>query len=197
MGKLRKTRNLNAETPFGIHAVCGLSVVALLALAACVFAASTVQADARLPRTQSAPSSTVAAPRFTFAPQLSGYQLPAAPRHSEAVSAWFRGVASWYGPHFNGHLAADGTVYDMYAMTAATTEFHPKLPLGTSVRVLDGRSGRSVVVRITDRGPLPNGRIIDLSYGAARKLAMVKPGTAYVRLHVLQWGKDRYHHDAQ
>jgi peptidoglycan lytic transglycosylase len=196
MAKLRKTRNLNAETPFGIHAICGLSVVALLALAACVFAASAVQADARLPRTQSAPSSITAAPQFTFAPQLVGRLQPAAPLHKD-VAAWFRGIASWYGPHFNGHLAADGTVYNMYAMTAATTEFQPELPLGSKVRVLDGRTGRSVVVRITDRGPLPNGRIIDVSYGAARKLAMVKHGTAYVRLHVLRWGKDRYHQDAE
>lgn len=81
----------------------------------------------------------------------------------------------------------------MYALTAATTEFHPELPLGTRVLVLDGRSGRSVVVRITDRGPLPNGRIIDLSYGAARKLSMVKPGLAYVHLHVLKWGDNRYY----
>lgn len=187
---------MNIEVPLRFHAYCGLSVIALLGLAACIFAASAVQADARLPRTPSAPSSTLPASPFTFAPQLVDLHQQQAPLHRD-VAAWFRGIASWYGPNFNGHVTASGTVYDMYAMTAATTEFHPELPLGTKVRVLDNRSGRSVVVRITDRGPLPNGRVIDLSYGAARKLAMVKPGTAYVRLHVLRWGKDRYHHDAE
>jgi rare lipoprotein A len=110
--------------------------------------------------------------------------------------AWFHGVASWYGPAFNGRLTASGRVYDMYAMTAATSEFHTTLPLGTTVRVVNSHNGRSVVVHITDRGPLPNGRIIDLSYGAARKLAMVKPGIAHVRVHVLHWGDGGYHRGA-
>ncbi len=72
----------------------------------------------------------------------------------------------------------------MYAMTAC----HPTLPFGSVVRVVNLDNHRSVVVRITDRGDLYEGRIIDLSYGAARKLAMIKPGLASVKLEVLSWG---------
>ncbi len=73
----------------------------------------------------------------------------------------------------------------MYAMTAC----HPTLPFGTIVRVTNRENNRSVVVRITDRGYLFEGRILDLSYGAARKLAMIKPGTARVDLEVLSMGR--------
>jgi len=73
----------------------------------------------------------------------------------------------------------------MYAMTAC----HPNLPFGTIVRVVNRRNGRSVVVRITDRGYLYSGRILDLSYGAAQKLGMIKSGLAQVDLEVLSWGK--------
>jgi rare lipoprotein A (peptidoglycan hydrolase) len=153
-----------------------------------------VHADTFIPGRQDAPLLPAIYPEFTVAPGLPHLQpacetIPAQPSQR---GAWFRGIASWYGPYFNGRLTANGEIYNMFAMTAATTEFHPKLPLGTRVRVVDSHNGRSVVVRITDRGPLPNGRIIDLSYAAARKLAMVKPGIARVELHVLRWGDDRY-----
>ena len=77
----------------------------------------------------------------------------------------------------------------MYGMTAC----HPTLPFGSLVRVVNLKNGRSVVVRITDRGYLFKGRILDLSYGAAQKLAMTKPGLAEVQLEVLSLGKP--HHD--
>jgi len=95
------------------------------------------------------------------------------------------GIASWYGGVFNGRKTASGERFDMYAMTAC----HPNLPFGTIVRVVHRRNGRSVVVRITDRGYLYSGRILDLSYGAAQKLGMVKSGLAQVDLEVLSWGK--------
>lgn len=194
MGKYRKTRNLKTETPLREQVSRGLSVVGLLALAAAICAASAAQTDARLPESQSdAPSAAVTASAFTIAPSLANLrptQPASGPLHK--VAAWFHGVASWYGGSFNGRLTANGEVYDMYAMTAATSEFHNKLPLGTKVRVVNSHNGRSVVVRITDRGPLPKDRIIDVSYGAARKLAIVKPGTAYVRVDVLHWGDDSY-----
>jgi len=97
------------------------------------------------------------------------------------------GVASWYGGVFNGRKTASGERYDMYAMTAC----HPTLPFGTVVRVVNRRNRRSVVVRITDRGYLYSGRILDLSYGAAQKLEMIKPGVAEVDMEVLSWGKPR------
>ncbi len=92
-----------------------------------------------------------------------------------------RGVASWYGPAFDGRLTACGEIYDMNGLTAA----HPSLAFGTRVEVVNLDNGRRVVVRINDRGPYVDGRIVDLSYGAARQLGMVGPGTARVELRVL------------
>ncbi|MDE3180204.1 MAG: septal ring lytic transglycosylase RlpA family protein [Acidobacteriota bacterium] len=92
-----------------------------------------------------------------------------------------RGRASWYGYPYQGRPTADGEIYNMYAMTAA----HRTLPFGTRVRVDDLDNGHSVVVRINDRGPFIEGRIIDLSYAAAESLGMVGPGTARVRLEIL------------
>lgn len=85
---------------------------------------------------------------------------------------------------FHGRKTASGERFDMYAMTAC----HPTLPFGSRVRVVNLKNGRSVVVRITDRGDLEKGRIIDLSYGAAQKLAMTDDGLAPVRLDVLSQG---------
>ena len=95
-------------------------------------------------------------------------------------------MASWYGGVFNGRKTASGETYDMYAMTAC----HPSLPFGSIVRVVNVHNHRSVVVRITDRGDLvEEGRIIDLSYGAAQKLGMTWSGLAKVDLQVLSLGK--------
>jgi rare lipoprotein A len=88
------------------------------------------------------------------------------------------GTASWYGPGFSGNRTSSGEIYDVGEMTAA----HQTLPLGTRVVVTDLASGRSVEVRINDRGPFAKRRIIDLSYAAARELALVGPGTAQVRV---------------
>jgi len=90
------------------------------------------------------------------------------------------GLASWYGPEFHGKRASSGEVYDMYQLTAA----HPQLPLGTWVAVTNLQNGRSVEVRINDRGPFVGNRLLDLSYAAARLLGMVRPGVAPVRLRV-------------
>ncbi|HEV2325703.1 MAG TPA: septal ring lytic transglycosylase RlpA family protein [Terracidiphilus sp.] len=196
MDKLQKKRDFNARFLKGIYTIGVVSILALFVLAAAFFAASTVQADGFFQGNDAPPSTPAIYPEFRMSPhaphlQPAAEQFYGAPVHKSGY--WYRGIASWYGPSFNGRLAADGTVYDMYAMTAATTEFHPRLPLGTKVRVIDSHNGRSVVVRITDRGPLPAGRILDLSYGAARKLAMIEPGIAAVRVQVLSWGRNRYH----
>jgi rare lipoprotein A len=95
-----------------------------------------------------------------------------------------RGLASWYGGVFNGRHTASGERFDMYAMTAC----HPTLPFGSMVRVVNLQNKRSVVVRITDRGYLNDGRIIDLSFAAAEKLAMTKAGLVSVKLEVLSLG---------
>ena len=91
------------------------------------------------------------------------------------------GIASWYGPGFHGNLTANGEVYDMYGISAA----HKALPFGTIVRVVEIETGRSIVVRINDRGPFIEGRIIDLSNGAAEKLGIVEKGITEVGLRIL------------
>ncbi len=91
------------------------------------------------------------------------------------------GIASWYGSDFHGKPTASGEIYNMYAMTAA----HKTLPLGTYVKVTNLENGRSVIVKINDRGPFVKGRIIDLTYTAAKKLGMIHKGTARVRLNIV------------
>jgi rare lipoprotein A len=108
----------------------------------------------------------------------SGNHHPASPAAGTTIA---RGTASWYGPGFAGRPTASGEQYDMRGLTAA----HPSLPFGTLVQVTNVENGRQVVVRINDRGPFSHGRIIDLSYGAARELDMVGPGTAEVELAVV------------
>jgi rare lipoprotein A len=95
-----------------------------------------------------------------------------------------RGVASWYGPDFHTRATSSGEPYDMYAMTAA----HKTLPIPAYARVTNLSNGRSVVVRINDRGPFVDNRIIDLSYSAAVKLDMTRAGTAFVEVEVITPG---------
>jgi rare lipoprotein A len=95
-----------------------------------------------------------------------------------------RGVASWYGPTFHGGNTSNGESYDMYGMTAA----HKTLPLPTYARVTNLRNGKSIVVRINDRGPFVANRLIDLSYTAAAKLDMLREGTTLVEVRALNPG---------
>ena len=96
-----------------------------------------------------------------------------------------RGVATWYGRKFQGRRTASGERYDMYAMTAA----HTVLPIPSYARVTNLANGRSVVVRINDRGPFHADRIIDLSYAAAYKLGYVNAGSAKVEVEAILPGK--------
>ncbi len=100
---------------------------------------------------------------------------------SSSVGYVERGVASWYGPGFHKAQTSSGEPYDMYGMTAA----HKTLPLPAYARVTNLQNGRSVVVRINDRGPFVGNRIIDLSYTAASKLDMLRNGTAMVEVRSL------------
>ena len=88
------------------------------------------------------------------------------------------GTASWYGQKFHGHLTSNGEVYDMYAMSAA----HKNLPLPTYLKVTNLANNKTVIVRVNDRGPFHQNRIVDLSYSAAYKLDMLKAGTAKVKI---------------
>jgi rare lipoprotein A len=104
-------------------------------------------------------------------------RLPVVPRGGVET-----GLASWYGPEFHGRPTSSREVFDMNDLTAA----HRTLPFGTHVLVTNLQNDRSVVVRINDRGPFVRGRILDLSYAAARVLGLVGPGTARVRLETLR-----------
>lgn len=117
---------------------------------------------------------------------------PGQPKPYRVYGSWYhpltdasgfeeQGTASWYGEKFHGRKTSNGEIYDMYAMTAA----HKTLPLGTFVRVFNLSNHRRVDVRINDRGPFVRGRIIDLSYTAAKKLGVVGPGTAPVKIVAL------------
>lgn len=98
-----------------------------------------------------------------------------------SVGDQFHGRASWYGPDFHGKLTSNGERYNMYDMTAA----HKTLPMNTIVRVTSRATGKSAVVRVNDRGPFVDNRIIDLSKAAASKINMVGTGTALVTLEVI------------
>jgi rare lipoprotein A len=115
--------------------------------------------------------------KLPFAAALAACALSAFAFEAEAAGRGVqRGAASWYGPGFHGRKTASGERFNQHAMTAA----HRSLPFGTKVRVVNERTGRSVVVRINDRGPFHGGRIIDLAQAPARALGI--SGTAYVSL---------------
>ena len=109
------------------------------------------------------------------------------PRHPDAGKYELDGKATWYGPGLNGNKTASGEIFDMYGMTAA----HKKLPFGTIVVVTNEKNGKSVVVRINDRGPFVSGRIIDLSYGAAYLIGMIKDGVVPVKVEIISMGKKK------
>jgi len=122
-------------------------------------------------------------------------QTPGKPKPYRVAGKWYqpvshakgfrqRGIASWYGKKFHGRKTSNGETYDMYAMTAA----HKTLPLGTYVHVKNLDNGTEVTVRINDRGPFVQGRIIDLSYTAAKKIDIATSGTASVVIVALEPG---------
>jgi rare lipoprotein A len=113
------------------------------------------------------PSYVVFGERYTVMETSAGYEE--------------QGIASWYGEPFHGRRTSSGEIYDMHKLSAA----HKSLPLPTYVEVTNLENGRQIVVRVNDRGPFHDGRVIDLSYAAARKLDIVGPGTAEVRVRAL------------
>ncbi len=118
---------------------------------------------------------------FLIAP---GLEAPLVAHSSEPVKplkVWM-GLASWYGPRFEGRKTANGEIYDSEALTAA----HPSLPFGSLVRIVDPRTGRHQLVRINDRGPYQNGREMDLSLASARKLGIDQRGVAWVQFELIE-----------
>ncbi len=191
----RKTRNLKRRAPLWIYLVAGVSAVTLVALVV-LFTTRTVHADASLPRAAittpaNAAAASVTPPSLAHSESQIAQTEPPVPKHgpTPAAQQWkdrIHGLASWYGGVFNGRKTASGEIFNMNAMTAC----HPSLPFGSIVRVVNRSNHRSVVVRITDRGDLvEEGRVIDLSYGAAEKLGMTWSGLAHVDLQVLSLGR--------
>jgi rare lipoprotein A len=167
---------LNA--PLRIWLLAGFSS-ALFAIVVICIATRPVEANVLFPQpAASVPPSVPVVVKATPV-SLSPGRIIAAQR-----KALLRGLASWYGDAFDGRSTASGERFDMYAMTAC----HPTLPFGSMVRVVNLKNGRSVIVRITDRGDLAAGRVIDLSFAAAEKLAMTNSGLAPVVLDVLSRG---------
>jgi len=121
---------------------------------------------------------------FIFSTILSSCSLPVS-REPYAPGYIERGIASWYGEEFHGRSTSSGEIYDMHALTAA----HKLMPLGTVAKVTNLENGRSVTVKINDRGPFIDDRIIDLSYGSAGAIDMVETGLAPVEIEVLKWGE--------
>lgn len=169
---------MSLKTPLRIWLLAGVSSVAL-AVVGISLTTRPVQADAHLSR----PAATAppAVPVASATPALLAPHKPAGSIPAEML----HGIASWYGGVFDGRRTASGERFDMHAMTAC----HPTLPFGSVVRVVNIDNKRSVVVRITDRGYLYDGRVIDLSFAAAQKLAMTKSGLAQVDLQVLSLGE--------
>jgi rare lipoprotein A len=125
-----------------------------------------------------------ATPRGSVQPPPASGERPGSvqppPASGERPGSVQTGYASWYGKRHHGQLTTSGEVYDMNQFTAA----HPTLPMGTRLRVTNLQNGRSVEVRVNDRGPAVHGRILDLSYAAARALGAVPEGVIPVRLRI-------------
>ena len=105
-------------------------------------------------------------------------------RHRKII----KGISSFYAEDFHGKLTANGEVYDMYGLTAA----HKTMPLNTICRVTNLENDKSLILRINDRGPYIRGRILDCSYGAAKKLDFINQGTTMVKIEVIEWGDNKY-----
>jgi rare lipoprotein A len=121
--------------------------------------------------------STQPAPQYQYSLPAPSQSYPSVPPRRGRLE-----VASWYGPGFVGHLTSDGETYNPHELTAASKT----LPMGSRVRVTNPENGRSVVVRINDRGPYVKGRSLDLSHSAAQKIGLCAEGVGHVRVKVLR-----------
>lgn len=164
-----------------LRASVALSVVCLFVLTACSHKPVRVSVPAAPPPIGTTPVGEPPAEAETSKPPEAAPPELEIPADAKPVFTE-TGVASWYGPPYHNRRGSNGEVYDMHAMTAA----HRTLPLGSIVRVINVDTKASAVVRITDRGPFIEGRVIDLSKAAAEKIGMIQKGTTEVRLEVLK-----------
>jgi rare lipoprotein A len=154
------------------YAAVGLFTILVLLLTGCGHKKS---AHVKVPRAPETTTSTESAGTEAAEADL------AIPKNAKPLYVE-TGIASWYGPPYNNRRAANGEVFDMYSLTAA----HRTLPLNCIARVTNLETGRTVIVRITDRGPFIEGRMLDLSLGAAKKADVWRPGLAKVKLEVFK-----------
>jgi rare lipoprotein A len=174
-----------------LFALCAFSVVCALCVISSGCASRKPIADRRQPPptqpTETPPAAEESAKRSTDMPETSPLAATPTPKRTKPAPAPVptgyteEGNASWYGVPFHGRRASNGEIYDMYKLTAA----HRTLPFDTMVRVTNLSNGKSTVVRITDRGPFVDNRIIDLSLAAAQEVDSVGPGVVPVRVEVL------------
>lgn len=160
------------------------AIILLLCVAAVGCGKKQVQVARSLPPAPG-PASSPGTPRHPTSPH------PTSPAEAEALNVQISdlyGLASWYGHPYHGRKTASGEVYDMYQLTAA----HKTLPIGTRVEVTNQTNGKQVEVRINDRGPFIEGRVIDLSYAAAKEIEMIGPGMATVNLRPLDVASTRF-----
>jgi rare lipoprotein A len=168
----------NNWSPFHFNPAVGHLVASVCLLAVFVTGCAGRRTVATRPPAPVQPDATITAPLAKIEPNASS--APARP--SDQPSEPFEeGKASWYGAPFHGRRASNGEVYDMNRLTAA----HRTLPFNTVVRVTNMTNGKSTTVRITDRGPFVDNRIIDLSFAAAKEIESVGPGVVPVRLDIL------------
>ncbi len=120
-----------------------------------------------------------ASPRFTPRESISR-------ESAEVASHQLVGIASYYADEFHGRTTSNGEIYDMHALTAA----HKTLPFNTRVRVHNLENNKTIIVRVNDRGPFKDDRVIDVSLAAAKQLGLIANGTARVRLEILEFGSD-------
>lgn len=151
-----------------------------LALSGCV-ALLSIGCASRRTVSAAPPAQPTATPRTSSVPPGPPARSPKAPSTPAPAGYTEEGNASWYGKPFDGRRASNGEIYDMYKLTAA----HRTLPFDTIVRVTNLNNGKTTTVRITDRGPFVDNRVIDLSLAAAREIESVGPGVVPVRLEVL------------
>lgn len=128
------------------------------------------------------------APRYGNSVGIRKKSSPRDLKTAKRIPKVITGVSSFYGSDFHGKLTANGEVFDMYGLTAA----HKTLPLNTIVRVTNLANNKSLILRINDRGPYIKGRILDCSYGAAKKLDFLLQGTTKVRIEIIEVGDGKY-----
>ena len=119
--------------------------------------------------------------------QIRESSLRRQPEQNNSALKIFTGKASYYGAEFHGRKTSSGEIFDMYALTAA----HPDLPFGTICKVTNLSNNKSIIVKINDRGPFVRGRIIDLSYGAAKEIGGIIEGIMEVSVEVIKYGTEK------